>query len=420
MVNPGVLAGRIQGFGNVNPPPLEEENAKSIAKRVTKNLGAMVGEELVLTVQDFREKGAVSAVKDAVFDAGDILIDGVSSVFGWLRGDPPLEEDDNEKTEAAQSALTNAPRGAAYGISQASPTGGINAVWVMPEEADPATMAQLAAQQAPSGIQPYQPYSGIPAGIQPYQPHSNIPAGIQPYQPQGSRQMPGGPVIAPYQLAGARGRGAPPPFAFAGASSPSSSSFVPGAMPGAMAGYGGAGGFHQAPSAPVGGVGLVKSLVEKVASGESIPGPELARRLVSTCSGTQVSAAQLSESIAERVRRTYLGLDGGADADGALARLLALADALAQQDGLGQSTAKLLAGSVSEELMSLQSSAKHRAVAGPMLRRLGLLKAPAAETVDLLGGGGGAAASAAAGGQADLLDMGGPGPASTSNDLLAF
>lgn len=28
--------------------------------------------------QDFKEKGAVGAVKDAVADAGDILIDGVS------------------------------------------------------------------------------------------------------------------------------------------------------------------------------------------------------------------------------------------------------------------------------------------------------------------------------------------------------
>ena len=29
-------------------------------------------------VKDFKEKGAVGAVKDAVADAGDILIDGVS------------------------------------------------------------------------------------------------------------------------------------------------------------------------------------------------------------------------------------------------------------------------------------------------------------------------------------------------------
>ena len=31
--------------------------------------------------QDFKEKGAVGAVKDAVADAGDILIDGVSGAL---------------------------------------------------------------------------------------------------------------------------------------------------------------------------------------------------------------------------------------------------------------------------------------------------------------------------------------------------
>ena len=49
--------------------------------------------------------------------------------------------------EDATKALAYGPNGAAYGISQASPTGGINAVWVMPEEADPQALAQLATQQ---------------------------------------------------------------------------------------------------------------------------------------------------------------------------------------------------------------------------------------------------------------------------------
>lgn len=34
--------------------------------------------EMFSVAQDFKEKGAVGAVKDAVADAGDILIDGVS------------------------------------------------------------------------------------------------------------------------------------------------------------------------------------------------------------------------------------------------------------------------------------------------------------------------------------------------------
>ena len=37
--------------------------------------------EVLLTVEDFKEKGPVGAVKDAVADAGDILIDGVSGTF---------------------------------------------------------------------------------------------------------------------------------------------------------------------------------------------------------------------------------------------------------------------------------------------------------------------------------------------------
>ena len=71
-----------------------------MAKRAVGRLGDMVGEEVMLTVEDFKEKGAVGAVKDAVADAGDILIDGVSGIIGWIRGDPPAEEE-SEKTTAA-------------------------------------------------------------------------------------------------------------------------------------------------------------------------------------------------------------------------------------------------------------------------------------------------------------------------------
>merc|ERR1719486_877413 len=59
---------------------------------------------MMLTVEDFREKGAVGAVKDAVADAGDILIDGVSGLVGWIRGDPPLEDDGGVQHEVANQA----------------------------------------------------------------------------------------------------------------------------------------------------------------------------------------------------------------------------------------------------------------------------------------------------------------------------
>ena len=75
----------------------------------------------------WKEKGAIGAVTDAVLDAGDLLIDGATGIFGWLRGDAPPEDDGPVGADAAR-ALSNGPSGAAYGISQASPTGGVNAV----------------------------------------------------------------------------------------------------------------------------------------------------------------------------------------------------------------------------------------------------------------------------------------------------
>lgn len=76
-----------------------------LAKRAVGRLGDMIGEEVMLTVEDFREKGAVGAVKDAVADAGDILIDGVSGIIGWVRGDPPLEDE----SVAAEDATKGSP-----------------------------------------------------------------------------------------------------------------------------------------------------------------------------------------------------------------------------------------------------------------------------------------------------------------------
>merc|ERR1719498_2172276 len=87
------LAGRIQGFGNVNPPPIEDDDAKTVTKKVVGRLGDMLGEEVQMTVEDFREKWAVLAVKDAVLDAGDLIVDGVSFLAGLVRGDDPAQEE---------------------------------------------------------------------------------------------------------------------------------------------------------------------------------------------------------------------------------------------------------------------------------------------------------------------------------------
>lgn len=387
-----MLASRIQGFGNVDPPPLEDETGKVLAKRAVGRLGDMVGEEVMLTVEDFREKGAVGAVKDAVADAGDILIDGVAGLIGWIRGDPE-EEEGTEATEAATTALSNGPNGAAYGISQASPTGGINAVWVMPEEADPSTMAMLAQQQgALGGLAAQQSDPRVPKNIQPYQPLSDknklpplapqpsLPGGIAPYQPAPYQPAPGGPVITPYQPAPAGFAGVPPaPFA------PGSGLYTAG-VPRTAGGYNSSFGAGASSSSSSAGA---KGLIERIAKGEVIVGPEVAKRLVSQCQAMQTTGKQLAEMICERTRRLYLGLDGGdpADADAAMARLLGLVDVLQSQPNTELVTVAiaLVRKGVPEELLSLRSSIQHKDSAEPMLQRLGLMdKAP--ETVDLLGG----------------------------------
>jgi len=417
-----VLAGRIQGFGNVNPPPLEEETAGTVAKKAVGRLGNIVGEEVMLTVEDFREKGAVGAVKDAVADAGDILIDGVAGLVGWIRGDPPPEEED-PAAEDATKALSQGPAGAAYGISQASPTGGINAVWVMPEEADPATLAQLSAEQSAAFAQQHDPR--IPKNIQPYQPppsakeppRNNFSNPVQfpgappiaPYQP--APAGPGGPMIAPYQPAPAGMKMSP---------------FVPGGaggMPPLPQGRWGPSGYNpsasgSSPSVPSGGgQSGVKSLVERIAKGEVIYGPEVAKRLVGQCNATKVSAKQLSDIVCERARRLYLGLDGGdpADADVALLNLLGLTKALAgQSTPFATEAAKEIKTGVSEEFLSLRSSAKHKVEADPMLAALGLVEGgQAGASSDLLDSGATAATSAAApaSSEADLLGAVAPSPA---------
>lgn len=418
-VDRAALAARIQGFGNVNPPPLEEETGATLAKRAVSRLGDIVGEEVMLTVEDFREKGAVGAVKDAVADAGDILIDGVTGLIGWIRGDPPPAEDESEKAEDATKALAFGPNGAAYGISQASPTGGINAVWVMPEEADPAALAQLATQQGGGLVNDPR----VPKNIQPYQPPPG--RGAPPPMPQGfPGQIPGGPVIAPYQPApsGPASR-APGPGGF-----PQSQQrwgpggYAPGVAPGGF-GVGGytPGGFapggcgSSASTAGASGSG-VKSLVDRISKGEVLAGSDSVKRLVSQCAATKTSGKQLGEIISERSRRLYLGLDGDADSDAALSRLLALLDAMKQHDSseLSKSALEEVKKSVSEEFLSLRSNAKHKDAAAPQLQRIGLISGGAASAeVDLLGGGGTTTAQ-----EVDLLGGGGGTTATKEVDLL--
>jgi len=77
------LKQRIQGFGNFEPPP-DEPPAKTAG--VTGQVAEFVGDSVGDMVDDFREKGAVGALKDASLDALDLVLDGVDAVWGWVAG----------------------------------------------------------------------------------------------------------------------------------------------------------------------------------------------------------------------------------------------------------------------------------------------------------------------------------------------
>mmetsp|Transcript_60215 Transcript_60215/g.143534 ORF Transcript_60215/g.143534 Transcript_60215/m.143534 type:complete len:353 (-) Transcript_60215:102-1160(-) len=77
------LKQRIQGFGNFEPPPEEAEKKPA---GVAGQVGDFVADSIGDVVDDFREKGAVGALKDATIDALDLMLDGVDAVWGWVAG----------------------------------------------------------------------------------------------------------------------------------------------------------------------------------------------------------------------------------------------------------------------------------------------------------------------------------------------
>merc|ERR1712129_612322 len=207
-------------------------------------------------------------------------------------------------------------------------------------------------------------------------------------------QLPGGPVIAPYQPAPPGPAGIKMPPCMPG----TPSSYMPRApLPSLGSAHLGPTGYNAAcagsgsrrtSSGPTG----AKGLVERIATGEVLVGQDVVKRLISQCNATKITSSQLAETVCERSRRQYLGLDSGnpADADVALLRLLDLADHLAQHDSeIAKAAVPEITKGVQEEFLSLRSSAKHKDAAEPMLRRLGLLGAggsQGAQTVDLIGG----------------------------------
>lgn len=75
---------RIQGFGNYAPP--EEEQPRTGVQGAVDSMAGFVGDAVGDTVDDFREKGAIGAVRDGVLDAADLLIDGVGAMWSFLGG----------------------------------------------------------------------------------------------------------------------------------------------------------------------------------------------------------------------------------------------------------------------------------------------------------------------------------------------
>ncbi|OLQ14848.1 hypothetical protein AK812_SmicGene1028 [Symbiodinium microadriaticum] len=83
------LKARCQGFGNYEPPP-EEEPAKknNIAGQAAEFVADSIGD----MVDDFKEKGAVGALKDATVDALDLVLDGVDTIWGWVAGSKETDQ----------------------------------------------------------------------------------------------------------------------------------------------------------------------------------------------------------------------------------------------------------------------------------------------------------------------------------------
>lgn len=76
------LKERIQGFGNFEPPAEEEPKKATVTAQVSDFVADSIGD----MVDDFRDKGAVGALKDATVDALDLVLDGVDAVWGWVAG----------------------------------------------------------------------------------------------------------------------------------------------------------------------------------------------------------------------------------------------------------------------------------------------------------------------------------------------
>lgn len=114
------LRKKILGFGNYEPPAPEQGLAEDVTNIVADSVGDVVS--------DFREKGAIGALKDATIDALDLVLDGVDAVVGLAvgKGDeqrictsasPTLQLPNGQKIQMARAG---APVRAVPGFSKES------------------------------------------------------------------------------------------------------------------------------------------------------------------------------------------------------------------------------------------------------------------------------------------------------------
>jgi len=120
------LKSKCEGFGNYAPPPEDSE-----PKGVVDQVGSFIGDALADTVDDFREKGAVGAVKDGAMDAADLIMDGVGAAWRMLAGRKAAEAVAARQSAAAADTRICRPRASpvalppqAGGYGQAGQTGG--------------------------------------------------------------------------------------------------------------------------------------------------------------------------------------------------------------------------------------------------------------------------------------------------------
>jgi len=137
---------RIRGYGNHNPPPLREEGAADVATRAMSRLTGIIVDDANTTLKDISEKGLTTTVTEQTSEAIDVINESLTSLVGWWRGEPPPPETPEVVGSAAEILVQGGGvTGAAYGVTKQTATGGIQAVWVLPEDANPSTVAALAS-----------------------------------------------------------------------------------------------------------------------------------------------------------------------------------------------------------------------------------------------------------------------------------